>query len=77
MTRSINRVTGRLLRIAEDSVVDFRRFEAGATDRLLTCDGSEFHRSKFAQLAAVSAHGRSCAVHDCNVRWLKHEYRTS
>src|SRR6185437_439079 len=75
MARSINRVTGRLLRVAEDRMVDFRRLYAGPTHRLLAGDGSELHGSKVAELAAVAAHRRARAVHNCNVRWLKHEDR--
>src|SRR6185437_2928258 len=73
MSRPVERVSGGLLRVAEDGMIDFSRLDSGTAHRLFAGNGGQLHGRKVAQLAAITPHRRARAVHNGNIICLKHE----
>src|SRR5205085_5795362 len=73
---AVQRVTRRLLRVAEDAVVEFLGGNAGALDRRFARNRAELLRGEVAQFAAIAAHGRARARDDRYFLRLQHDSTT-
>ncbi len=72
MASAIKCVSGSLLRVAEDDVVEFLGIDSGALDGRLASYGAEFLRGIVFDFAAVAAEGRARPADDCDVAWFQH-----
>src|SRR5258707_1263195 len=72
VARAIERVAGRLLRVAEHGMVKLTGINARAPNGFLAGNRSQFHSSKIFQLAAVAAHGRTRPTDNRDIGSLWH-----
>jgi hypothetical protein len=73
VARSIECVSGSLLRVAEDGVVEIFGINSSAFYGSAGGDRSQFLRREILQLAAIPAKGRACPTDDGDVSWLEHD----
>jgi len=57
VTRSVNRIAGRLQRVTDDDVIDFLRRETAPSKRFLGGDHAEIDRADVRETALYSAIG--------------------
>src|SRR5437868_13127191 len=72
MSGAIKRVSGSLLRVAKNGVIEFFSIQTGPLNGSLAGDCSQFLGGKVAQLSAVVAHRGTRPAHDCNITWFQH-----
>src|SRR5207245_2406564 len=69
---AVKSVTGSLLCVAKNRVVEIFRIEACPLDGTLARDGTQFLSRKILQLAAITSKGRTRPADNRNVPWFEH-----
>src|SRR5438132_8607339 len=67
VTRTVDRVAGRLQRISDDHMVDLFRRDVAAQQRFLRCDHSQIDGADVAEMTVVFGHWGAGAVDDDNL----------
>ncbi len=69
---SVKCITGSLLRVTENGVIEFLGIDAGALNRGLARDRTQLLRGEVLQFAAIAAKGRARPTDDGDFSGLQH-----